>query len=72
MESTPLLTRFQEFLEYEDVLYYLLKVLGKILKSKKDIDERFLQNLIQLLEEITIHSTSDEEKSKLFCLGIEI
>nr|CAG4634749.1 EOG090X04ZD [Alona affinis] len=68
-ESSPVLTRFQEFLEYEDVLFHLLRVLGKICKAKNDANDKFLTNLIQLLEHITIPNLAadDEEKSKLFC-----
>ena len=67
-EATPVLTRFQEFLEYEDVLFHLLRVLGKLLKTQK-VDEKFLRNLICLMEHITLHDTADkeEEKTKLFC-----
>ena len=41
-ETIPGLTKFQEFIQYEDVLYNLLGVLGTILKSKVEEDENFL------------------------------
>jgi len=68
-EATPLLTRFQEFMEYEDILFNLLRVLAKILKDKSNVDEKFLKNLIHILEHITLHNTppKDEEKTKIFC-----
>lgn len=67
-EATPVLTRFQEFMEYEDILFYLLSVLEKILKTKNSVDEKFLTNLVYLLEHITLpEKATDEEKSKLFC-----
>ncbi|XP_046460715.1 nucleolar complex protein 4 homolog B-like [Daphnia pulex] len=68
-EATPLLTRFQEFMEYEDILFHLLRVLAKILKGKSNVDEKFLKNLIHILEHITLHNTppKEEEKTKLFC-----
>nr|CAG4641647.1 EOG090X04ZD [Eurycercus lamellatus] len=67
-DAVPVLTRFQEFMEYEDVLFHLLRVLSKLLKSKQDVNEKFLRNLIQLLEHVTLHeSVADEEKPKLFC-----
>nr|CAG4650111.1 EOG090X04ZD [Sida crystallina] len=70
-ETIPVLTRFQEFMEYEDVLYHLLRVLGIILKSKTDADEKFLKNLISVLEHVTLSSTmgTTDEKRKLFCSG---
>ena len=71
-ESTPVLTRFQEFIEYEDVLFHLLRSLGSILKSKTDVTEKFLKNLIYLLEHLTLSDfkkTSNAEKQKLFCCG---
>lgn len=71
-ESTPaVLTRFQEFLEYEDLLFHLLRVLGKVLKAKSNVDETFLKNLIQLLEHVTIHDSNDEQKGKHFCSGMK-
>ena len=74
MESTPVLTRFQEFIEYEDVLFHLLRVLDTILKAKTDVNEKFLKNLIYLLEHITLSDFSskkstDSNKQKLFCSG---
>lgn len=69
-ETTPVLTRFQEFIEYEDVLFHLLRTLGSILKTKTDVNEKFLKNLICLLEHITLSDSkkpSDAEKQKLFC-----
>nr|SVE75088.1 EOG090X04ZD [Daphnia dolichocephala] len=68
-EAEPVLTRFQEFMEYEDVLSHLLRVLGKILKAKSNVDERFLKNLIHILENITLHNSppKEEEKTKHFC-----
>ena len=68
-EATPVLTRFQEFMEYEDILFHLLRVLGKILKGKSNVDEKFLKNLIYILEHITLHNSppKEEEKTKLFC-----
>jgi hypothetical protein len=70
-ETIPVLTRFQEFIEYEDVLFYLLRVLGTILKSKAEEDESFLKNLVSLLEHITVndYSNTPDEERKLFCLG---
>ena len=41
-ETIPVLTKFQEFIQYEDVLYKLLGVLDTILKSKVEEDENFL------------------------------
>lgn len=67
--SSSVLTRFQEFLEYEDVLFHLLRVLGKTCKSRRNASEKFLSNLIQVLEHVTMFETSDQEKSKLFCSG---
>jgi U3 small nucleolar RNA-associated protein 19 len=70
-ETIPVLTRFQEFIEYEDVLFNLLRVLGTILKAKVEEDENFLKNLVSVLEHITVNdnsNTADEER-KLFCLG---
>lgn len=72
-QALPVLTRFQEFIEYEDVLFHLLRVLGQILKNnKKDVDEKFLKNLMQLLEHVTLRSgpLKGEEKPKLFCFGM--
>lgn len=68
-EGSPVLTRFQEFLEYEDILLHLLRVLGKTLKIQSNIDEKFLRNLIYLLEHVTLHNSppKEEEKPKLFC-----
>nr|CAG4642472.1 EOG090X04ZD [Evadne anonyx] len=69
-ESTPVLTRFQEFIEYEDVLFHLLRTLGSILKAKTDVNQKFMKNLIGLLENITLNDNkkpSDAEKQKLFC-----
>nr|CAG4649283.1 EOG090X04ZD [Scapholeberis mucronata]SVE93582.1 EOG090X04ZD [Scapholeberis mucronata] len=68
-EATSVLTRFQEFLEYEDVLFHLLRVLGKILKTQT-MNEKYLKNLIYLMEHIILHDSSDkeEEKTKLFCI----
>jgi len=69
-ESTPVLTRFQEFIEYEDVLFHLLRSLGGILKIKTDVSEKFLKNLIYLLEHITMSDfkkASNGDKQKLFC-----
>nr|CAG4636963.1 EOG090X04ZD [Ceriodaphnia reticulata]SVE72901.1 EOG090X04ZD [Ceriodaphnia reticulata] len=68
-EAAPVLTRFQEFMEYEDILFHLLRVLGKVLKTNSKVDETFLKNLIHLLEHITLHESppKEEEKSKLFC-----
>ena len=70
-ETIPVLTRFQEFIEYEDVLYNLLRVLGTILKSKVEEDENFLKNLVSVLEHITVNDNSNtpDEERKLFCLG---
>lgn len=71
-ESTPVLTRFQEFIEYEDVLFHLLRSLGGILKTKTDVSEKFLKNLIYLLEHITMSDfkkASNGDKQKLFCCG---
>ena len=70
-KAAPVLTRFQEFMEYEDILLNLLQVLGKILKAKSNVDETFLKNLIHLLEHITLHESppKEEEKSKLFCFS---
>lgn len=70
--AAAVLTRFQEFVEYDDVLFHLLRVLGIILKAKKDVDEKFLLNLICLLEHVTMHDNSSEKedsKQKLFCLS---
>lgn len=68
-EAAPVITRFQEFMEYEDVLFHLLRVLGKILKAQNNVDEKFLKNLIHILEHITLHNSplKEEEKTKLFC-----
>nr|CAG4647854.1 EOG090X04ZD [Moina brachiata]SVE92977.1 EOG090X04ZD [Moina brachiata] len=69
-QALPVLTRFQEFIEYEDVLFHLLRVLGQILKkNKKDVDEKFLKNLMQLMEHVTLRSAppKGEEKPKMFC-----
>nr|CAG4647002.1 EOG090X04ZD [Megafenestra aurita]SVE92354.1 EOG090X04ZD [Megafenestra aurita] len=69
-EASPVLTRFQEFMEYEDILFHLLRVLGKTFKTQSTIDEKFLRNLIYLLEHITLHdspSSKEEEKPKLYC-----
>lgn len=79
-EAAPVLTRFQEFMEYEDILFHLLRVLGKVLKTKSNVDETFLKNLIHLLEHITLHESppKEEEIPKLFCssnsfgIGLEI
>lgn len=71
-QALPVLTRFQEFIEYEDVLFHLLRVLGQILKkNKKDVDEKFLKNLMQLMEHVTLRSAppKGEDKPKMFCSG---
>lgn len=74
-EASPVLTRFQEFMEYEDILFHLLRVLGKTFKTQSTIDEKFLRNLIYLLEHITLHdspSSKEEEKPKLYCSSKEM
>lgn len=73
-EAAPVVTRFQEFMEYEDILFHLLRVLGKILKAKNDVDEKFFKNLIHILEHITLHNQpqKEEEKTKLFCSSMTI
>ena len=70
--SITVLTRFQEFMEYEDVLFHLLRVLKTILKTEDKVDEKFLKNLIHLLEHITLHkaSTKTDDKPKNFCCGM--
>nr|SVE91102.1 EOG090X04ZD [Daphnia sinensis] len=68
-EAAAVITRFQEFMEYEDVLFHLLRVLGKILKAQTNVDEKFLKNLIHILEHVTLPNSpqKEEEKTKLFC-----
>jgi len=70
--SVTVLTRFQEFMEYEDVLFHLLRALKTILKTEEKVDEKFLKNLVHLLEHITLHKTAlkTDEKPKNFCCGM--
>ncbi|XP_013782872.1 nucleolar complex protein 4 homolog [Limulus polyphemus] len=52
----PLIGRFQEFLEYNDVKFYTLKILTKLMKlrKKKDLNDCFLHNLFALMSQIVL------------------
>nr|CAG4638409.1 EOG090X04ZD [Cyclestheria hislopi] len=68
-EMVPVLTRFQEFLEYDDVLFHLLRVLGTILKTKKEVNDIFMKNLFYVLEHLTLETPDPKsERKKLLCL----
>jgi hypothetical protein len=49
-----LLSRFQEFTAYEDVLYYVWKLLPTVVLNKKQPNEIFIKNFLSLMDKIPI------------------
>ncbi|XP_021922554.1 nucleolar complex protein 4 homolog A isoform X2 [Zootermopsis nevadensis] len=49
-----LIARFQEFTAYEDVLYYVWKLLPTIVLNKKQPNETFIKNFLSLLDKIPV------------------
>nr|CAG4643910.1 EOG090X04ZD [Lepidurus arcticus] len=77
-EMTPVITRFQEFLDFDDIKLHILRALSTLLKSYADqgreVNEIFLTNILVLLEHVVLNNkveTKDEEEedsTKLYCL----
>ncbi|XP_013379671.1 nucleolar complex protein 4 homolog [Lingula anatina] len=63
IELRPLIVRFQEFLEYDDVRYYAMKIAHKVLKEKPNHEQLDIYhgNVYALLEQLSLPAT-DEEK----------
>jgi hypothetical protein len=49
-----LLSRFQEFTAYEDVLYYVWKLLPTVVLNKQQPSEIFIKNFLSLMDKIPI------------------
>ncbi|KAL5017194.1 hypothetical protein ScPMuIL_006783 [Solemya velum] len=60
-DFTLLLGRFEEYLEFDDVRYYVLKFLLAAIAKKqtKVVEDIFLRNVFALLENMAFSSTSD-------------
>ncbi|KAM4810041.1 nucleolar complex protein 4 homolog [Rhinophrynus dorsalis] len=58
-DSTPLISRFQEYLEYDDIRYYTMTVTNEIIarvhqKTKQTLSPNFQNNVFCLLSSITM------------------
>lgn len=65
-----LLLRFQEFTAYEDVLYYVWKLLPTVVLNKQHPSEIFIKNFLSLLDKIPVPketAKSKESQDLLLC-----
>ncbi|XP_069698029.1 nucleolar complex protein 4 homolog A isoform X1 [Periplaneta americana] len=62
-----LLARFQEFTAYEDVLYYVWKLLPTIILNKKQPNEIFIKNFLSLMDKIPIPKQGLRNKELVLC-----
>jgi hypothetical protein len=64
-----LLSRFQEFTAYGDVLYYVWKLLPAVVLNKQHPNEIFIKNFLSLLDKIPIpkETARNKEKQELLC-----
>nr|CAG4651775.1 EOG090X04ZD [Triops cancriformis] len=76
-KMSTLITRFQEFLDFEDIKLHILRALSSLLKSyaeqAREANDIFLENTINLLEHIVLtdrkaKKQEEEESVKLYCL----
>ena len=68
--TDQLMSRFQEFTAYQDVLYYVWKLLPTIVLNKKQPNETFIKNFLNLMDKIPIPKETirnNEDWEVLFC-----
>ncbi|KAK2193493.1 hypothetical protein NP493_12g07026 [Ridgeia piscesae] len=65
---SSLITRFQEFLEYDDVRYYTMKTALRIVKEqpKKVLADTFMHNCLTLLEHLSMPMPSGDDRLNHF------
>lgn len=70
--SDNLLARFHEFTAYEDVLYYVWKLLPTIVLNKKQpVNEIFIKNFLSLMDKIPIPRQGLRNNKELVLCGRE-
>lgn len=63
--NSHLISRFQEYVAFHDIVYFSWKSLPTILKGQREPNETYLKNLILLLDKIALPKQTDVKEIKL-------